>query len=141
MALWHLTLGASTGLSMQIACLNFAVLTFSVLHKGGGASVAVLLGVYLKRPITSGYFGLLPVMLPVLIQPDCLAPRSHGISVYTWGAHRVLCARCAKSRLFFTTGSHRSQGPQFCTLQPMLPMLVHQGFLVFVWCLPRVPGC
>ena len=34
--------------------------------------------------------------------------------------------RCAKSRLFSTTGSHGSQGPGFCTLQPLL---VHQGFL------------
>ena len=31
------------------------------------------------------------------------------------GAHRALCARCAKSRLFFTTGSHGSQGPEFRT--------------------------
>ena len=34
--------------------------------------------------------------------------------------------RCAKSRLFSTTGSHGSQGPEFCTLQPLL---VHQGFI------------
>ena len=27
----------------------------------------------------------------------------------------VLCMRCAKSRLFSTTGSHGSQGPEFCT--------------------------
>ena len=32
--------------------------------------------------------------------------------------------RCAKSRLFSDTGSHRSQGPEFCTLQPLL---VHHG--------------
>ena len=44
------------------------------------------------------------------------------------GAHRVLCARCAKSRLFSTTGSHGPQGHEFCTLQPLL---VHQG-LFFV---------
>ena len=36
--------------------------------------------------------------------------------------------RCAKSRLFFTTGSHGSQGPEFCTLQPLL---VHQGIFCF----------
>ena len=45
------------------------------------------------------------------------------------GAHRALCARCAKSRLFFTTGSHGPQGPEFCTLQPLR---VHQGFFVLV---------
>ena len=45
------------------------------------------------------------------------------------GAHRALCPRCAKSRLFFTTGSHGSRGPEFCTPQPLL---VHQGFFVFV---------
>ena len=45
--------------------------------------------------------------------------------------------RCAKSRLFLTTGSHGSQSPAFCTLQPLL---VHQGFFVLVWCLPWVPG-
>ena len=36
--------------------------------------------------------------------------------------------RCAKSRLFFTTGSHESRGPEFCTLQLLL---VHQGFFCF----------
>ena len=41
------------------------------------------------------------------------------------GAHRALCPRCAKSRLFSSTGSHGSQGHEFCTLQPLL---VHQGF-------------
>ena len=41
------------------------------------------------------------------------------------GAHRALCPRCAKSRLFSTTGSNGSQGPEFCSLQPLL---VHQGF-------------
>ena len=40
------------------------------------------------------------------------------------GAPRALSARCAKSRLFSTTGSHGCQGPEFCTLQPLL---VHQG--------------
>ena len=34
------------------------------------------------------------------------------------GVHRALCARCAKSRLFSTTSSHGSQGPEFYTLQP-----------------------
>ena len=42
---------------------------------------------------------------------------------------RTLCPRCAKSRLFFTTGSHGPQGPEFCTLQPLL---AHQGFFVLV---------
>ena len=36
-----------------------------------------------------------------------------------------MCLRCAKSRLVSTTGSHRTQGHEFCTLQPLL---VHQGF-------------
>ena len=36
------------------------------------------------------------------------------------GAHRVLCAHCAKSRLFSTTGSHGSQGPEFCTPDAVL---------------------
>ena len=39
------------------------------------------------------------------------------------GAHRALCPRCAKGRLFSTTGSHGPQGPEFCS-----PLLVHQGF-------------
>ena len=46
------------------------------------------------------------------------------VTITVMGARRALCARCAKSRLFFT-GSHGSQGPEFCTLQPLL---VHQGF-------------
>ena len=44
--------------------------------------------------------------------------------------------RCAKSRPFFTTGSHGSQGPEFCTLQPLL---VHQGFFVSVVMLATGP--
>ena len=44
-------------------------------------------------------------------------------------AMRALCLRCAKSRLFFTTGSHGSLRPELCTLQPLL---VHQGFFVFL---------
>ena len=35
-------------------------------------------------------------------------------------AHRALCARCAKIRLFSTTGSHGSQGPEFCTPHAVL---------------------
>ena len=38
-----------------------------------------------------------------------------------WG--RTVC--CAKSRLFSTTGSHWSQGLEFCTLQPLI---VHRGY-------------
>ena len=38
---------------------------------------------------------------------------------------RTLCPRCAKRRLFSTTGSHGTQGPEFCTRQPLL---VHRGF-------------
>ena len=36
--------------------------------------------------------------------------------------------QCAKSRLFSTIGSHGSQGPEFCTLQPLL---VHRGVFFF----------
>ena len=35
-------------------------------------------------------------------------------------AHRALCSRCAKSRLVSTTGSHGSQGPEFCTTDAVL---------------------
>ena len=45
------------------------------------------------------------------------------------GAHHALCPRCAKSGLSFTTGSYGSQGPECCSLQPLL---AHQGFLVLV---------
>ena len=41
--------------------------------------------------------------------------------IYIYRGHTV---RCAKSWLFSITGSHGSQGPEFCTLQPLL---VHQG--------------
>ena len=41
-----------------------------------------------------------------------------GLFATSAGAHRALCTCCAKSRLFHTTGSHGSQGPDFCT--PML---------------------
>ena len=47
-------------------------------------------------------------------------------SVPIW-VHRALCPRCAKSQLFSSTGSHGSQGPEFCTLQPLL---VHKGFFL-----------
>ena len=56
----------------------------------------------------------------------------HGFSGFSAGhrlregTHHALCLRCAKSRLFFTNGSHGSRGPEFCTLQPLL---VRQGFL------------
>ena len=39
-----------------------------------------------------------------------------------WEAHRALCLRCAKSRLFSITGSHGSQGPKLCPPPPP-PML------------------
>ena len=59
---------------------------------------------------------------------ECWAGRLHAPkSVCTekwplgsWGAHRELCPCCAKSRLFFTTGSHGSQGPEFCTFHAVL---------------------
>ena len=50
--------------------------------------------------------------------------RSLGNQPNQWGR----TVRCAKSRLFSTTGSHGSQGPEFCTLQPLL---VHQGLFFF----------
>ena len=38
--------------------------------------------------------------------------RFHGPHIIlSQGAHRALCPRCAKSRLFSTTSSHGSQGP------------------------------
>ena len=52
-----------------------------------------------------------------------------GIDLDTMGAHRALCTRCVRSRLFFTTGSHGSQGPEIRTPQPLL---VHQGFSFLV---------
>ena len=53
------------------------------------------------------------------------------------GAHRALCPRCAKSWLFSTTGSHGSQGPEFCTLPP--PCWYTRDF--FLSLMPaRVPG-
>ena len=54
------------------------------------------------------------------------AAEGRYLSSATSGAHRALCPRCAKSRLFSTPGSHGFQGPEVCTLQPLL---VHQGFL------------
>ena len=53
------------------------------------------------------------------------------------GAHCALCLRCAKSRLFSTPGSHGPQGPEFCTVQPLL---VHQGFSLFSLMLAMGPG-
>ena len=41
-------------------------------------------------------------------------------SAHCLGAHRALCPRCAKSRLFSTAGSHGSQGPEFCTPDAVL---------------------
>ena len=43
---------------------------------------------------------------------------SHPKRHLAQGAHCALCPRCAKSRLFSTTSSHGSQGPEFCTLPP-----------------------
>ena len=45
--------------------------------------------------------------------------------------YRGRTVRCAKSRLFSTTGSHGSQAPEFCTLHPPPPVLVHQGLFFF----------
>ena len=64
-----------------------------------------------------------------MIEKAPLLPRPKEDSGGAPCAVPALCKRCAKSRLFFTTGSHGSWGPEFCTLQPLL---VHQGFLVLV---------
>ena len=40
------------------------------------------------------------------------------VKMDTFEVHRALCTHFAKSWLFSTIGSHRSQGPEFCTLQP-----------------------
>ena len=63
---------------------------------------------------------------PRTLEPEKL-DTSCGVHLFChiWGAHRALYPCCAKSRLFSTTGSHGSQGPEFCTLHPLL---VHQGF-------------
>ena len=53
----------------------------------------------------------LPSLPPSTLPPFCAADDPLR-------AHRALCPRCAKSRLISTTSNHRSQGPEFCTLQP-----------------------
>ena len=40
--------------------------------------------------------------------------------VWPGGAHRALCPRCAKSRLFSASSSHGSQGPELCTPDAVL---------------------
>ena len=66
-------------------------------------------------------------ILNVLVDVTChhgdteMADQNSGlVDLHSRGAHRALCPRCAKSRLFFTTGNHGSRGPEFCTLQPLL---------------------
>ena len=44
----------------------------------------------------------------------CFCTSDRVCMSFSSGAHHALCARCAKSRLFSTTGSHGSQGPEFC---------------------------
>ena len=51
------------------------------------------------------------------------------------GAHRALCARWANRRLFSTSGSHRSQVPEFCT-----PDAVLNGLFPPLW-VGGVQGC
>ena len=75
------------------------------------------------------------VCASVMAVPDCSAHESSpwGTAIgnqtqkctllpnsNTEGAHRALCPCCAKSRLFSTTGSHGSQGPEFCTADAVL---------------------
>ena len=62
------------------------------------------------------YKAFLPFLTPLEKSEFLVDPR---------GAHRALCPWCAKSWLFYTTGSHGSQGPNFCSLHPLV---VHQGF-------------
>ena len=62
----------------------------------------------------------------------CVLLATHSDVKNTGGALyavRALCMRCAKSRLFSTTGSHGSQGPEFCTVHPLQ---VHQGYFFLV---------
>ena len=56
-----------------------------------------------------------------------LGRRNEWLKWTIWGrtvrcarAVPVLCPHCAKRRLFSTAGSHRSQGPEFCTLDAVL---------------------
>ena len=60
----------------------------------------------------------------IITQAACMGFDLHLL--VTKGAHRALCPRCAKSQLFSTTGSHGSQGPEFCTLPP--PCWYTRGF-------------
>ena len=48
--------------------------------------------------------------------PSCAECRDGGAPCAVHG----LCPRCAKSRLFSTTSSHGSQGPEFCTPDAVL---------------------
>ena len=52
------------------------------------------------------------------------------------GAHCALCPRRVKSQLF-STGSHGSQGPEFCTLHPLV---VHHGILFYFFSLMLATG-
>ena len=54
------------------------------------------------------------------------------------GAHCALCPCCAKSRPFSTTGSHRSQGPEFCTVHPPCWYIRDFCFSVMLATGPRV---
>ena len=82
-------------------------------------------GPYASHVCARGSTGLHVPEPPIPARPR-LGDEGTGGACRHGGAHRALCARCAKSRLFSTTGSHGSQGPEFCTLPP--PVLVQQGF-------------
>ena len=60
------------------------------------------------------------------VSPWFHAKKMPSTRAFPWG-HTM---HCAKSWLFSTTGSHGSQGPEFCTPQPLLPLLVHQSALI-----------
>ena len=77
--------------------------------------LAVLVGKFVKQVVREWYPSTPGPLLPTMGGALC--------------AVLVLCPRCTKSRLFSTTNSHGSQGPECCTLQPRL---VHPGFVVLV---------
>ena len=82
------------------------------------------------------FFAFHLLMFPVFSTIFLMPPKKPKQVMHTEGAHRALSARCAKSWLFATTGSHGSQGPEFCTLQPLS---VHQGCFFSSLMLARGP--
>ena len=72
-----------------------------------------------STPSLKPSFSLYPPSPSSSVGTEGTLPCDHqGSAGGTTEVYRALCARCAKSRPFSTTGSHGSQGPGFCTLQP-----------------------